>query len=138
MLDRIDPPPCDHDDADEYEVHAFGGAHVATYTDCRPCAARPRQFRWLQHVRHLMPRRLLGASPVDASGTWREVRAPATWDHGGRYVVLETVAGGLEYLVVDAASSPPTPVRTVPLSLDDAIGWAREFEQSETVTAAQA
>lgn len=58
---------------------------------------------------------------------YEKVDAPALWDSGGRFVVIDTVAE-LEYAVLDTTTH--TAARLVPFDLDEAIGWARDYEQA--------
>lgn len=125
---ELDPADCGHDDT--FEVHAFGSA-VPVRTLCGTCSSpRIRRFQWLRLVRAMpVPDRVFGMKPkIDVADAWETVEGPATWDHGGRFVVLETVAGELEYAVVDAETMRQ--VARVPLSLDKAVEVARGYEEA--------
>lgn len=108
--------------------------------DCGANLTPRREFTWLRQVQGIPAARdvTAGRKPVvDASAAWELVRDPATWDNGGRHVVMETIAGGLEYAVYDTDAPPGAGlVKRVLLDLDEAIQWAMDLNHAATQTQA--
>lgn len=107
---------------DLLEIYAYA-SDVPVRTLCGSCGTRilpePRVFEWAQ------------ATESDPKATV-VLERPATWDDGGPFVVLETVAGGLEYAVV--AVEGARTVQTVPLSLQAAIRAAEDYATAQRAT----
>lgn len=120
---------CTHPDTEA--IHAFGSPKPVRVF-CTHCGATvyppPRAFSWLRQVRPLPSPLVEPNGSPRVRDAYEKVDGPAVWDGGGRFVVIDTVTDGLEYAVLDTATD--TAVRLVPFDLDDAIGWARDYEQA--------
>ena len=91
-----------------------------------------RRFHWFRQTGEIIPKTVVATKSEDRGKVTinkralEEMHGPATYDNGGKYVVLETTLD-LEYAIIDTETRKT--VKTIVLSLEDAKKYCDELNR---------